>query len=167
MHYCFYVFPFFVYLCPFCICSCAYDPNLCLFMCWYPHLCPFVCLCPYLCLFVCLYPSDRMLVSPSVSVHEMCLHLCLFMCLCLQLWLFIHVLLCPLVSCVCMCVCVCVCVAVDLRMVDLVTCHLLTTCSCVAIFRMFVRITGASDVANDSLPASAHVVEIRSGQGSP
>ena len=61
----------------------------------------------------------------------------------------------------------CVLVAVDLRGVGLVTYHLLTMYNCVAIFRMFFRMTCANDVASDSPPASACVVETRFGQGSP
>ena len=71
--------------------------------------------------------------------------------------------------CVCVCMCACVCVglvAIDLRLVGLVTNHLLFKCSCVAIFRMLFRMTGATDVAKDSLPPSARVVETRSGHES-
>ena len=91
----------------------------------------------------------------------MCVYICVCVCVC------VHV-------CVCVCVCACVCasvcvglVAIDLRLVDLITNHLLFKCSCVAIFWMFFRMTGATEVANDSLPSSTHVVETRSGQGSP
>ena len=55
-------------------------------------------------------------------------------------------------ACAHACVCVCVCgpLAVNLRVVGLVTYHLLFTCSCVAIVKAFFRMTDTGDVANDS-----------------